>query len=341
MKPRMLLHVGTHKTGSTAIQNYLADNADTLPAAGFVYPVAARFGNQHAGLPGCFLEHHAFVPPVLLGIEPKEVVAGLRAEVPDGCAAVVSSEVCWEVLEYMPDSFEAMMTAVSTEFEPIVVYMVRDPHEKSWSAVKHMARSGMTFDVVGTYRRDIEHTAHVEQRLLASHPDSVRVAYDGRDSVAQFLKLLAQRDTPWGRDAGPGVLRARDGLVAARESRRDRRARPNGDFSNPYSAAVTVCVSMALNDAGDLSDRQTELGGLTAFYRSAFGKPPLDLTRYGLPDDATLGERVRAAAESGRAIMTETEQDRVRAFLSSPKVRIRAARTRTSPALRAVRSILT
>jgi hypothetical protein len=43
------LHIGTEKTGTTAIQNCLASNRDVLAAAGILYPVSPGRGN-HVGL---------------------------------------------------------------------------------------------------------------------------------------------------------------------------------------------------------------------------------------------------------------------------------------------------
>ena len=45
------IHAGTHKTGTTAIQRFLAGNRETLARAGFYYP---RSGCWHPEFPG----HH-------------------------------------------------------------------------------------------------------------------------------------------------------------------------------------------------------------------------------------------------------------------------------------------
>jgi hypothetical protein len=38
MRPRLILHAGTHKTGTTSIQKVLADNRASLRAQGLIYP---------------------------------------------------------------------------------------------------------------------------------------------------------------------------------------------------------------------------------------------------------------------------------------------------------------
>ena len=50
MIDRLVLHIGSHKTGSTAIQRSLADATDSLLARGILYPRAGRRGVGHAQL---------------------------------------------------------------------------------------------------------------------------------------------------------------------------------------------------------------------------------------------------------------------------------------------------
>ncbi len=47
---RVVLHIGTHKTGSTAVQNALAANRQILADHGIVYPVLTRGQPAHHGL---------------------------------------------------------------------------------------------------------------------------------------------------------------------------------------------------------------------------------------------------------------------------------------------------
>ena len=46
----LVLHVGPHKTGTTALQQALAGNAGRLARLGILYPQAGRLGDSHAGL---------------------------------------------------------------------------------------------------------------------------------------------------------------------------------------------------------------------------------------------------------------------------------------------------
>lgn len=46
-RPRLVLHVGTHKTGTTSIQQALRDNRDALRRAGICYPDPSRDPHPH------------------------------------------------------------------------------------------------------------------------------------------------------------------------------------------------------------------------------------------------------------------------------------------------------
>ena len=42
MTRTLFLHIGSHKTGTTSIQNFLAHNRDLLAARGYGYPVTGK-----------------------------------------------------------------------------------------------------------------------------------------------------------------------------------------------------------------------------------------------------------------------------------------------------------
>lgn len=48
VKPKVILHIGQHKTGSKALQSYLALNADKLRERGILYPLGTSPGHQIA-----------------------------------------------------------------------------------------------------------------------------------------------------------------------------------------------------------------------------------------------------------------------------------------------------
>lgn len=53
---QLFLHIGRHKTGTTTIQQFLADNYQALLAEGVLYPRAGRFRHYHHPLASAILE---------------------------------------------------------------------------------------------------------------------------------------------------------------------------------------------------------------------------------------------------------------------------------------------
>jgi hypothetical protein len=47
---KLILHIGRHKTGTTAIQHFLGDNRDALEACGYYVPLTGRLNAGHHGL---------------------------------------------------------------------------------------------------------------------------------------------------------------------------------------------------------------------------------------------------------------------------------------------------
>lgn len=55
-KPKLILHVGHSKTGTTSLQNYLYRNSAELLKAGYLYPTRKSVRNNHILLSGGFLQ---------------------------------------------------------------------------------------------------------------------------------------------------------------------------------------------------------------------------------------------------------------------------------------------
>lgn len=89
--PRLILHVGTHKTGTTSIQKVLADNRELLGRQGLIYPDGgAIFGRVRSG-------HHRFSTS-LSGIDPdgmnkaRAFVANVRRSIDGRDTVLISAE---------------------------------------------------------------------------------------------------------------------------------------------------------------------------------------------------------------------------------------------------------
>lgn len=95
-KPPLFLHIGTHKTGTTSIQEFAARNRNSLRRLGIVYPkTPVDFGPQNAG-------HHYFsnsfadkVSPGLTEEDAFRFLSMIAADMSDGERAVLSAEPFW------------------------------------------------------------------------------------------------------------------------------------------------------------------------------------------------------------------------------------------------------
>lgn len=95
--PKLILHVGTHKTGSTTLQRLLARHRDVLRSNGIVYPDSSSFlgGNRKA--------HHAFAKALSQPRSDQEVKAQqfahhLYAQMSEHETAILSAESMWRHL---------------------------------------------------------------------------------------------------------------------------------------------------------------------------------------------------------------------------------------------------
>ncbi len=95
---RLVLHIGTKKTGSTLIQNSLLKNHERLTAAGWSYPDFTRDRN-HAEFALCFQEQRTYVhrkyeldSPELIAAKLSELDKHLTKRVTPGSKWIMSSE---------------------------------------------------------------------------------------------------------------------------------------------------------------------------------------------------------------------------------------------------------
>ncbi len=93
---RLLLHIGTHKTGTTSVQMFCARNRDTLRRQGIWYPDYDLIGRQ-----GYFAHHHLAHAlaglPTSRGTRPEafEFLAAIRAQAAPDETVLISAEPFW------------------------------------------------------------------------------------------------------------------------------------------------------------------------------------------------------------------------------------------------------
>ena len=132
------LHIGTHKTGTTAIQRFLARNAKQLAAAGLLVPQSGRTGPDtgHHELAAALRSRPASEVPTVLS----DVLAELRATRP--YRACLSAED-FECLDNRPDVLAAVRTALDgIGYDTRIILYVRDQAQYAESLFAELVSHG-------------------------------------------------------------------------------------------------------------------------------------------------------------------------------------------------------
>lgn len=333
-QPLMVVHVGTHKTGTTSIQDFLWARRGKLEDAGYVYPGAARYGTQHAALPAAFMSDHPILPRTMLQRDPREVLDEILAEVPPRANVILSSEVFWELATYLRPQFAAMVELLAQRWNLVLVYLYRNPHEKAWSSVKHMARQGRAFNPVAAYRADMAATNETAAFVDSLHTASARIPYEGGDSVRRFLQFLASDDISEAAGTTPGQ-RSVLAEMLRRRSRPSPRGLGNRDYSSPISAAVSLGISELL--AKDSPPQSLPIPDLPRLYRALFRVPSIAHAP-GIPSEDEIENRIRDIRAT--SLLDSSDLRSLGSLMAGPEVRVRATLNRCSSTLAAVTQLL-
>ncbi len=299
----LVLHIGQHTTGTTAIQDYLAGHPRKLASVGLHYAKAGRVGSQHAALPASYMTDHPHIPARFLGTDPALVASEITADRRKGCLSVLSSEVWWELLTVDPTAFDAAVALLSQSCDVTIVYFVRDPEEKVWSSLKHLARVGPPMDASAVLHKELVTDRTNLTHLETHYPSAQSYPADRQDAVARMLEVLGSLPTY---SRTPRVRERLSHLI------RDRRRSPviqrvNAAPSLPAAPALTIATAQALWDARAFNvQRPASLEGLFARLFSEITDSP-DLA--DLPGE----EALRHAVFSHQSARVDT-------FLAAPQI---------------------
>ena len=328
-KPPLLLHIGPHKTGTTAIQLFCERNRNELAKAGFWYPKAGLASGQHMVLPGCYISHHPHIPASLLGGSPDKMVADIAAEVPRGLTPLMSSEVYWELLCNQPDAFESVLEVLRRRYDVHIVMVDRPVVERVWSAIKFKSRLGFAFDPVAEFGVLQGVACHALERLKQIDCSVIRVPYDDADCISPFLRSvsshLAQQQPARPRILGALIERCRAASSKLRE---------NVSPSEPWFVAVTLEFSRRLMAAKESSGKYHRR--IAAFLRDvmAIGNG-LESIRL-LPDEDVVFRRVVEASNTRAGLLSPVEVRVWEAICGHPTIQKLAIRTGCAGELMAV-----
>lgn len=248
MKPILYLHVGVHKTGTTAIQKFLFDNADRLNEAGIFRPVTGALDNAVSW------GHHELAWTLRDG-DKSGLWRKARLEIAGKKAVVSSEEFCLirGAHSYAPvrDAFDGW------SIRPICY--VRRQDQLLESIYNHHVKSlGETEDIQSFAKRlgrrlDYKQFIDTLEGVFGQGSVTVRV-YDKRefdDLFDDFLLQLGVNGAGWNRPAtavNPGLssdgvrlmLKANRALKDAPDALKRSRAQIMREQSSPAFAAYDI-----------------------------------------------------------------------------------------------------
>ncbi len=151
VRPRLVLHIGTHKTGTTSIQSALRDNRAVLLKAGICYPDPAR--DPHPHLPAHnFIYRATLNGPAAMAAERARILAEFHAS-KAGC--LILSE---EGLSLPQDALQDFFDPWRDVFDFSIICFLRRQDRYAESLYSQYVREGkaVALDPIGRFLEDPE-----------------------------------------------------------------------------------------------------------------------------------------------------------------------------------------
>lgn len=199
MDKKCWLHIGAPKTGSTAIQKFLAANEEALYKWGFAYPAAARRSNGHHDL--AFLVSGGY--PDWATPQPESLdtlVSQLQAEIADGPLSLILSSENFYLLCDPRAALELMARLGFSRNESVIVVYIRrqDEAHASWynQTVKAQAYTGSLAEQMVNSWKIWDYAAKLDAWAEAFGHDNLRVRpyqpqdLPGNDARLDLLTVL-------------------------------------------------------------------------------------------------------------------------------------------------------
>lgn len=132
----LVLHIGNSKTGTSAIQRWLAENAAYLSRAGVLYPQAGRQGDAHH--PVAALMRKQVNPSWVPSLSIETLVQQLERELSGGDyeTVILSSEVFWQAHDF------SIISALFGRPCIKVIALVRRQDQWAESMYRHQLKNG-------------------------------------------------------------------------------------------------------------------------------------------------------------------------------------------------------
>jgi hypothetical protein len=119
MKPKLYLHIGMNKNGTSTVQQYLTNNRKELMSQGICYPYMSEINNAHYELSNSF----GFGPVSVCKHEHDDLINKIVAEA-EGKNVVLSSEY----FSLRADNSQ-LISLLSSHYELIIIVYIRNHYE--------------------------------------------------------------------------------------------------------------------------------------------------------------------------------------------------------------------
>lgn len=208
MNRRLVIHIGLRKTGSSALQEILAKETDTLMTHGIDYPARLCRFPAHQELAWSLVDP---LPPYWENARPKdEVYDHFCKVIDDNVAADRTTLISSEDLSLLTLDFSAMEYLKSRlgSYDPLIVYYQRDPVEYLISNYKHAIVAGREIRDFSKYVFNVSTMMFADSRMIRRvwssvfGDNNVRKLYYSRERLNQtsifcdFLKTVFDVEVP-------------------------------------------------------------------------------------------------------------------------------------------------
>jgi hypothetical protein len=247
---------------------------------------------------------HPFLPESILGKPTEPLVDGILRELPKGQVALLSSEVFWELLMFLPDDASRLFRLLSERFRMTVLVVDRPPQLRAWSGVKHAARAGLSIDAAVRFAADARTGRSAGMLLRELGCDLATLPYPDGDVVCAFLSHLPTLLEP--ADGAARCRRRIKAIVAERQRSKGHSRRDNAAPVHSRAAAFSLEFSRRL------IGRVDPAAGACPLISRFMSRLLVDHRMAGawdeLPDEQELFARISAAQGRPGSLLTPGEQ---------------------------------
>jgi hypothetical protein len=196
--PSAVIHIGAHKTGTSALQNWLGQHRDLLSANNTLYPLTGKWIHDHS--------HNLFAASILQAVDTGftgkflEQLQLLEQEIRDNSEKnlIISSEMLEHAPIYGREYLLQLLQLLAKYYKTIrVAYCLRPPSElitsvfKQWVQDYDTRYSGCPVDLANSLRDRLDFSTIAAKWHGTEFIESVDAYwYDGIDRLANFKRSL-------------------------------------------------------------------------------------------------------------------------------------------------------